>query len=52
MPNNKLLMALKNLIDFWFDGGEMKYIIVDSYGAPWMKDIKDNVICLDKQHKR
>ena len=26
LPHNKLLMVLKSLIDFCFDGGEWKYI--------------------------
>ena len=47
--NNKLLMVFNNLIDFCFDGGESKYITVNNYGARWVKNIKDNVICLNKQ---
>ena len=31
------------------DGEESKYITVDSYGALWAKNIKDNVKCLNKQ---
>ena len=49
LPHNKLLMVLNSLIDFCFDGGESKYITVNNYGARWVKDIKDNVICLNKQ---
>ena len=49
LPHNKLLMVLNNLIDFCFDGGESKYIIVNNYGARWVKNIEDNVICLNKQ---
>ena len=50
LPHNKLLMVLINsLIDFYFDGGESKYITVNNYGACWVKNIKDNVICLNKQ---
>ena len=41
-------MVLNSLIDFCFDGGEIKYIIVNNYGARWVKNIKDNVICLNK----
>ena len=48
LPHNKLLMVLSNFIDFRFDGGECKYITVNSYGARWVKNIKDNVICLNK----
>ena len=33
LPHNKLLMKLNSLIDFCFDGGESKYIIVNNYGA-------------------
>ena len=42
-------MVFNNLIDFCFDGGESKYITVNNYGARWVKNIKDNVICLNKQ---
>ena len=42
-------MVLNSLIDFCFDGGESKYITVNNYGARWVKNIKDNVICLNKQ---
>ena len=42
-------MVLNSLIDLCFDGVESKYITVNSYGARWVKDIKDNVICLNKQ---
>ena len=47
--HNKLLMLLNSLIDFCFDGGESKYITVNNYGALWVKIIKDNRICLNKQ---
>ena len=49
LPRNKLLMVLNSLIDFCFDGGECKYITVNNYGARWVNNIKDNVICLNKQ---
>ena len=48
-PHNKLLMVLNILMDFCFDGGENKYITVNSYGARWVKKIKDKVVCLNKQ---
>ena len=48
-PHNKLLMVINSLIDFCFDGGESKYITFNNYGARWVKNIKDNVICLNKQ---
>ena len=31
------------------DGGECKYITVNNYGVRWINNIKDNVICLNKQ---
>ena len=49
LPHNKLLMVLNSLIDFCFNGEECKYITVNNYGARWVKNIKDNVICLNKQ---
>ena len=49
MPQNKPLMVLNSLTDFCFDGGEYKYITVNNYEAHWVKNIKDNVICLNKQ---
>ena len=49
LPHNKLLMVLKSLIDFCFDGGEWKYITVNNYGARCVNNIKYNVICLYKQ---
>ena len=49
LSHKKLLMVLNSLINFSFDGGENKCITVTSYGAHWVKNIKDNVICLGKQ---
>ena len=49
LPHNKLLVVLNTLIDFCFDGGESKYITVNYYGARWVKNIKDNVISLNRQ---
>ena len=49
LPHNELLMVLNSLIVFCFDGGESKYITVNDHGAHWVKNIKDNVICLNKQ---
>ena len=40
MPHNKLLMVFNSLINFCFDGGENKYVIVDNYGACWVKKSK------------
>ena len=48
-----------HVINFWwylivwcFDGGENKYITVNSYGARKVKDIKDYVICNNKQQRK
>ena len=49
LPQDKLLMVLNSLINFCLDGGENKYITVNNYGACWVINIKDNVICLKKQ---
>ena len=49
LPHKKLLMVLNSLIDFCFDGGESKYVTVNSYGAHWVKSIQCNTICLNKQ---
>ena len=49
LPHKKLLMILNSLIDFCFDGGKSEYTTVNNYGARWIKNIKDNVICLMKQ---
>ena len=38
-----------SLIDFCFDGGESKYITFNNYGTCWVRNIKDNVLCLSKQ---
>ena len=46
---HKLLMVVNSLIDFCFDGGENKYFTVKNRGARWVKNTKDNVICLNKQ---
>lgn len=43
LPHSKLLMVLNNLIDFCFDAGETKYIIVSTYRARWVKYIKNKV---------
>ena len=42
-------MVLNSLIDFCFAGGKSKYITVNNYEARWVDNIKDNVICLNKQ---
>ena len=42
-------MVLNSLIDFCYGGGESKYITVNNYGSHQVKNIKDNVIYLNKQ---
>ena len=49
LPHNKLLMVLNSLINFCFDVGKSKYVTVNSYGSRWVKNVKDNVISLNKQ---
>ena len=49
-PHNKLLMVLNSWTEFCFDGRENQYITFNSYGSWWVKDVKDNVIHLNKQH--
>ena len=38
-----------NIFSFIFILFVYKYIIVNSYGARWVKRIKDNVTCLNKE---
>ena len=52
LPHNKILMVLNSLIDFCFDGGECKYVTVSNSRVRWVKNIKDNIICLNKQQMR
>ena len=42
-------MVLNSLIDFCCDGREIKFMTVNNYRACWVKNIKDKVICLNKQ---
>ena len=49
LPLNKLLMVHNSVIDFCFDSGENKHITVNSYGARWVKNIKDYIMCLNNQ---
>ena len=49
LSHSKRLMVVNSLIDFCFDGGESKYITVNNCGVRWVKNIKDKVICLNKQ---
>ena len=48
-PHNELLMVLNSFIDFGFDGGESRYITANNYGARWVENIKDYIVCLNKQ---
>ena len=34
------------------NGGQSTYITVNSYGVRWVKNIKDNTICLIKQQMK
>ena len=49
LAHSKFLMVLNSLIGFCFDGRGCKYITANNYGARWINNIKDNVICLNKQ---
>ena len=50
LSHHKLWIVVNSLIDFCFNEGERKYIItVNSYESRWVKNIKDNIICLSKQ---
>lgn len=40
-PHNELLMVLNNLSDSCFEGGKNKSIVVSSFAAPWVPNIKD-----------
>ena len=48
LPHDKLLDVLNKLIDFCFNGGNLKYIVVTKSGARWSKEHKDSVLCFDK----
>ena len=43
------LFVLHKLIDFCFDGGDNKYIVIKPYGAKWVKEHRNNQICFNKQ---
>ena len=49
LPHDKLLDVLNKLIDFCFNGGEHKFIVISKFGARWCKDKKDSAISFDKQ---
>lgn len=42
-------IVINSFVDFCINGGENKYITINSYGARGVKDIKNNAICLNKQ---
>ena len=46
---NKLQMVHNSVTDFCFNSGESKHVTVNSYGGRWMKYIKNNIMCLNKQ---
>ena len=44
LPHEKLVKELLKLIDFCFDGGNKKYIKINSWGrAYWSKKTKDSI---------
>ena len=53
LPHNKLLLVLRSLTGFCFDGGQNEDITVRSYGARWVKYLKDNrqctKVCMSRQ---
>ena len=49
LPHNKILMVLNSFVDFSFDRGENICVTIYNFGASWVKNIKGNVICLNKQ---
>jgi len=40
---------LHNLIDFCFNGGTNKFLLIDKYGACWVNEFKTNKICWNRQ---
>ena len=42
-------MVHNSVTDFCFNSGESKHVTVNSYGGRWMKNIKNNIMCLNKQ---
>ena len=49
LPHDKLSDVLHKLIDFCFNGGEHKFIVISRFGARWSKNKTDTGISLDKQ---
>ena len=49
LPHNKLLKVLHSLIDFCFDGGIKKFILINKFGAYWVSEKKKDHICFSKQ---
>lgn len=39
-PQNEILIVLNNLAEFCFDGEENDCIILSTFGARWVKEIK------------
>ena len=48
-PHNKPLNVINSSTGFFLDGGESKYITFNNYGTRCVKNIKDNVIRLNKK---
>ena len=49
LPHNKLLKVLHSLIDFCFDGGIKKFILINKFGGSWVSEKKKDCICFSKQ---
>ena len=47
--HTKLPHVLHKLINFYFDGGENNFIFVNYFGARWVKDKIDSLLCFSKQ---
>ena len=49
LPHKKLESVLHHLIDFCFNGGTKKFLLIDNYGARWVSDVRKNKICWSRQ---
>ena len=52
LPHNKLESVLHHLIDFCFDGGTKKFLLINKYGARWVDKINKNHICWSRQQTK
>lgn len=48
IPHHKLLSVLNELIDFCFQGGLSKHVVVTKYGAKWVSNPSKHDITFDK----